>query len=46
MRLVNVSYNIDIEFAENCTEIISMEGPDIYTEFIQELISQIGRAHV
>ena len=27
MRLVNVSYNIDIEFAENCTEIISIEGP-------------------
>lgn len=41
MRLVNVSYNIDIEFAENCTEIISIEGPDIYTEFIQELISQL-----
>ncbi len=41
MRLVNVSYNIDIEFAENCTEIISIEGPDIYTEFIQELNSQL-----
>ena len=41
MRLVNVSYNIDIEFAENCTEIISIEGSDIYTEFIQELNSQL-----
>ena len=41
MRLVNVSYNIDIEFAENRTEIISIEGPDIYTEFIQELNSQL-----
>lgn len=41
MRLVNVSYNIDIEFAENCTEIISIEGPDIYTEFIQGLNSQL-----
>jgi len=41
MRLVNVSYNVDIEFAENCTEIISIEGPNIYTEFIQELISQL-----
>ncbi len=41
MKFVNASYDINIEFRENCTEIISIEGQDIFTEFIQELIAQL-----
>jgi CRISPR-associated protein Csn2 len=40
MKLVNAGYNIDINLEENNTTIISIENPELFTQFIFELKTQ------
>jgi CRISPR type II-A-associated protein Csn2 len=40
MRLVNANYNIDINLNENSTTVISIENPELFTNFVFDLKTQ------